>query len=76
MEKFIDHVMDPWHDELLISNYAKYIDERETSKIIKFLEYIKIKLTKRNSDSGEMMIYNVLITKPRNTIDLFITGRL
>ena len=37
MEEFID----PWHDELIISSYSKYLDERETSKIINFIEYNK-----------------------------------
>ena len=41
MEEFIDHAMDPWHDELLISSYFKNIDEREASKILKFIEYKK-----------------------------------
>ena len=35
MEDLINHVMDPWHDELIISSYSKYLDERETSKIKK-----------------------------------------
>ena len=29
--EFIDHAMDPWHDELKVSSYFDYIDERETS---------------------------------------------
>ena len=52
MEEFINHAMDPWHDELIISSYSNYIDERETSKIIQFLEYSKYKLTKEKSDLG------------------------
>ena len=31
MEEFIDHAMDPWHDELIILGYSDYIDERKTS---------------------------------------------
>ena len=50
MEEFIDHTRDPWHDELIISSYSKYLDEREISKIIKFIEYNKNKLTRGNSD--------------------------
>ena len=80
MEEFINHARDSWHDELIISSYSKYIDERETSKIIKYIEYNKNKLTIGNSDLGiylgKMMIYNVLTTKPRDTIDHFINGRL
>ena len=33
MEEFIDHTRDPWHDELTILSYSKYLDERKTSKI-------------------------------------------
>ena len=44
MEEFINHARDPWHDELIISSYSNYIDERETSKLIKFIEYNKNKL--------------------------------
>ena len=44
MEDFIKHAMDPWHDELIISSYSKYLDKRKTSKIIKFLEYGKNKI--------------------------------
>ena len=44
------------------------MDEKETSEITKFIEYNKNKLTKENSDLekylGEIMIYNVLTTKP------------
>ena len=50
MEEFITHARDPWHDELIISNYSNYLDEWETSKIIKFIEYNKNKLTRGNSD--------------------------
>ena len=68
MEEFIDHAMNPWNDESKPSSYSKYIDERETSEIIKFREYTKNKLTKRNSymgiHLGEIMIYNVLTTRP------------
>ena len=38
MEDFINHAMDPWHDELIISSYSNYLDARKTSKIIKFFE--------------------------------------
>ena len=38
MKEFINHAKDPWHDELIISSYSKYTDERESSKIIKILE--------------------------------------
>ena len=50
MKKFIKHAMDPWHDELIISSYSKYMDEKETSKIVKFIEYNKNNLTSGNSD--------------------------
>ena len=50
MEEFINHAKDLWHDELIISRYFNYIDEKETSKIIKFIEYNKNKLTRGNSD--------------------------
>ena len=83
MEEFINHAMDPWHDELIISSYSNYIDEGETSKIIKFIEYSKNNLTKGNSDLGmhlgEMMIYNILTTEPRDAIlviDRFIIRKL
>ena len=33
LKEFINHAKDPWHDELIISSYSNYIDERETSKI-------------------------------------------
>ena len=46
MEDFINHAMDPRHDELIISSYSKFLDERETSKIINILEYGKNKLTR------------------------------
>ena len=76
MEEIINHARDPWHDELIISSYSNYIDEWETSKIIKFIEYNKNKLTRGNSGweiySGEMMICNVLTTKARDAIDHFI----
>ena len=49
MEEFIDHAMDPRHDELIRSSYSKYIDERETSKMKKFIEYNKNKLTNGSS---------------------------
>ena len=72
--------MDPWHDELLISSFSNYIDERKTSKIIKFKEYNKNKLTRGNSYMGiylgELMIYNVLTTKLGDAIDQFINGWL
>ena len=78
MEEFINHARDPWHDELKISSYSNYIFERETSKNIKFIEYNKNKLTRGNSYLrtflGEMMIYKVLIAKPRDAIDHFIKG--
>ena len=77
MEDFINHAVDPWHDELIISSYSKYLDERETS-IIKFLEYGKNKLTRGNSDLGiylgKMMVYNVLTAKPGGQFDHFING--
>ena len=64
MKEFINHAMDPRHDELIISSYSNYIDKKETSKIIKSIEYKKNKLTKGNSDLeiylGELMIYNVI----------------
>ena len=76
MKEFINHAKDPWHDELISSRYAKYLDERETSKIIKFIEYNKNKLTRGKSDLeitlGGIMIYNVLTTKPGDAIDHFI----
>ena len=76
MEDFINHAKDPWHDELIISSYSNYIDERETSKIIKFIEYNKNKLTRGKSDlgiyQGKVMIYNILTTKPGEAIDHFI----
>ena len=54
------------------------MDERETSKIIKFIEYNKNKLTSGNSDSeiswGKLMIYDVLTTKPREAIDHLLIG--
>ena len=69
MKNIIKHATDPWQDELIISSYSKYMAEKETSKIIKFIEYIKNKLTSGNSDSkiscGKLMIYDVLTTKPR-----------
>ena len=80
MKEFINHAKDPWHDELIISSYSNYIDERETSKIIKFIEYNKNKLTRGNSDLeiyiGKMMIYNILTTKPGDAIDHFIKGSI
>ena len=50
MEEFIDQTRDRWHDELIISSYSKYLDERKTSKIIKFIVNNKNKLTRGNSD--------------------------
>ena len=80
MEEFINHALDPWHDELIISSYSNYIDERKTSKIIKFMESRKNKLTKGNTDLGihlgEMVIYNILTNKPRDAIDRFIIRKL
>ena len=80
IEDFINHAMDPWHDELIISSYSKYLDERETSKIIKFIEYNKNKIIRGNSDLeitfGGIMIYNVLTTKPGDAIDHFIKGSI
>ena len=80
MKEFINHAKDPWHDELIISSYSNYIDERETSKIIKLIEYNKNKLTRGNSDLeitfGGIMIYNVLTTKPGDAIDHFIKGSI
>ena len=76
MEEFFDHTRDPWHDELIISSCSKYIDEGETNKIIKFIEYNTIKLTRGNSDLeitlGGIMIYDVLTTKPGDAIGHFI----
>ena len=75
-KEFINHAKDPWHDELIISSYSSYIDEKETSKIVKFIEYNKNKLTRGNSDLeitfGGIMISNVLTTKPGDAIDHFI----
>ena len=80
MEEFIDHTRDSWHDQLFISSYSKYLDERETSKIIKIIEYNKNILTRGNSDLeinlGGIMIYNVLTTKPGDAIDHFIKGSI
>ena len=80
MEEFINHAKDPWHDEIIISSYPKYIDEWETSKLLKFIEYNKNKLTRANSDLeitlGGIMIYNVLTTKPGDAIDHFIKGSI
>ena len=80
MEEFINHARDPWHDEVIISSYSNFIDDRETSKTIKFLEYNKNKLTRGNSYMGiylgEMMIFNVLTTKQRDAIDHFFIGWL
>ena len=80
IEESINHARDPRHDELKISSYSNYIVERETSKNIKFIEYNKNKLTRENSYLriflGEMMIYKVLIAKPRDAIDLFIKSWL
>ena len=79
MEEFIDHTRDPWHDELIILSYSEYLDERETCKIIKFIDN-KNKLTRGNSDLertlGGIMIYNVLTTKPGDAIDHFIKGSI
>ena len=50
MEEFIDHTRGPWHAQLIISSYSKYLDERETSKIINFIEYNKNKLIGGNID--------------------------
>ena len=79
MEEFINHARDIWHDELMISGYSNYADERETSKIIKIIEHNKNKLTIGNSYMGiylgEMMIYNVLTTKPMDAIDHFVNRR-
>ena len=44
LKEFLDHAMDAWHDELIISSYLKYIDERKTSNMIKFTENNKYKL--------------------------------
>ena len=52
MKEFINHARDPWHDELIISSYSNYIDERETNKRIKFIEYNKNKLARGNSYMG------------------------
>ena len=80
MEEFIDHTRDPWHDELIISSCSKYLDERETSKIIKFIEYNKNKLTRGNSDLEitleKILIYNVLNTKPGDAIDHILKGSI
>ena len=80
MEEFINHARDRLHDELIMSSYSKYIDEKETSKRIKSIEYNKNKLTKGNGDLkiylGEMMIYNVLTTNSRDASDHFINRRL
>ena len=80
MEEFINHAKDPCHDELIISSYCNYIDEREPSKILNFIEYNKNKLTRGNSDLeitfGGIMIYNVLTTKPRDAIDHSIKGSI
>ena len=38
MEEFINHARNPWLDELIISSNSNYMDEKETSKIIKFIE--------------------------------------
>ena len=50
----------PYNDELIISSYSKYLDERETSKTIKLIEYNKNKLSRGNSDLeitlGKIMI--------------------
>ena len=80
MEEFINHARDPWHDELKILCYTNYIDERETSKLLKILEYNKNKLTRGTIFMGiylgDMMIFDVLTTKPRDEIDHFINGWL
>ena len=80
MKEFINLAKDPWHDELIISIYSNYIDEKEISKIIKFIEYNKNKLTRGNIDLeitfGGIMIYNVLTTKPGDAIDHFIKGSI
>ena len=80
MEDFINHAMDPWHDELIISSYSKYLDEMETSKITKFIENNKNKLTRGNSDLeitfGGIMIYNVQTTKPGDKIIHIIKGSI
>ena len=39
MEEFISHAKGPWHGELIISSYSNYIHERETSNIMKLIEY-------------------------------------
>ena len=78
MKEFINHAKDPWHNELIISSYFNYIVERETSKIIKLIEYNKNKFTRGNSDLGiylgKMMIYNILTNKPGEANDHFIKG--
>ena len=72
--------MDPWHDEILISSFSYYMDERETGKIKKNVEYNENKLFSGNSDSemswGKLMIYDVLTTKPREAIGQFFNRRL
>ena len=76
MKEFINRAKDPWNDELIISSYSNYIDEKKTSEIIKFIEYNKNKLTRGNSDLGiylgKMMVSNILTTKPGEAIDHFI----
>ena len=39
IDEFIDHIKEPNHDDLIISNYSKYVDG--AGKIITFLEYNK-----------------------------------
>ena len=48
MEEFIKQARDPWHDEILISSYSNYVDEWETSKMKKFIEYNKNRVTNKD----------------------------
>ena len=76
VEEFINHTKDPWHDELIISSYSRYIEESEVKKIVEFIEDNKNRLIEGKSNLriylAGTMIYNVLTTKPREAMNNFI----
>ena len=74
--EFVNDVKNPNHDKQIISSYSKYVDTPK--KIIDFIEYNKNIIAKAGTlrDSpdpmaitmAEMMIYNILTTKPADVI--------
>ena len=77
IDKFIDHIKEPNHDDLIISTYSKYVKQENLNpwKIIKFLEYNKkiiaeatIKEDIMGIYMAQMMIYNILTTSPMDVM--------